>query len=147
MGFVDKFLDKQIGIDDPGLRQIAIVAGGALAGAGIGSLATGGTLTSGAGMVASGTAGATTTAAVLGGAFVGSQIATKLSTPNPQLPSLPTTQSITPTSQVQREASTALADLRMRLRQAGSRGKSNMGIEQLKPLPSLMGPRLGAKLG
>jgi hypothetical protein len=54
---------------------------------------------------------------------------------------------ITPTSVVQREARTALADYNERRQMAGSRGKSNMGIEQLKPLPSMQGPRLGAKLG
>ena len=61
---------------------------------------------------------------------------------------LPTLQSgPTVATRIQSESRSAILDLRARLRQSGSRGRSNQGIPQLNPLPSLQGPVLAGKLG
>ena len=138
---VDKFIDKRLGIDDPGLRQALIVGAGALAGFGVGSAIAGGAI-GGVGVAT----GAATTAVSTAGAIAGGSLAARASAP--KLPSLPTLQSgPTVATRIQSESRSAILDLRARLRQSGSRGKSNQGIPQLNPLPSLQGPVLAGKLG
>ena len=62
-----------------------------------------------------------------------------------ELPSLTTQPTVA--TRIQSESRSAILDLRARLRQSGSRGKSNQGIPQLNPLPSFQGPVLAGKLG
>ena len=50
-------------------------------------------------------------------------------------------------TRIQSETRSALADLRQRLRQAGSRSSSNRGIGQLNPLPQIGAPQLSGNLG
>ena len=61
------------------------------------------------------------------------------------LQTLQTTPSVQ--TKIQSEADSARKDLEQRLRQAGSRGKSNQGIPQLQPLPNFQGPQLAGRLG
>ena len=126
-GNVDRFLDKEVGIDDPGVRKAVIIAGAAVLGAGVGGAVAGGAI-GGVGLsAASGAAIGSTT-----GALVGSTVATSGLTPREEggnlLPSVPDPAASRETIS-RRFASGGLLGLRRRRTgRAGSQASGSRGL-------------------
>jgi|TARA_Y100000034_G_scaffold118202_2_gene158636 hypothetical protein len=138
---VGRFLDKEVGIDDPGVRKAVIIAGSAILGGGIGSAFAGGAAAAGlsaaqgAGLVGAGATATATLGGVSGatlGALAGSTVAISGLTPREEGANLLPVLHPSPETVSRRFASGGLLGLR-RLRGGRSRSGATGGRGLLRP--------------